>query len=309
MRGGACLSLALLVATPGLWAAAHPATGLAIDAASAAATQIEDCVRRLDAARDVGVARIMVRCPELGRAWQQDGAAFGLPRNWREVGSEVSADSLRELARLLRATSVSPPRETTTATAPRAATLDAVLADWPPFEDAGLIARVLRWVRARVGGPALEEPQSGRDSAGEGRFTAWLIRVLPWVVLVATLALLAWVLQRERSAARAARASHEGSPSSADVAATSDAADSPVSPGDWLAALAARLGTRGLLRHPAGATSREILAAAPADTRLAPQWTLLAAVADEARYAPEPPDPARCAAAVAAGRTLAEALQ
>lgn len=308
MRGGASLSLALLVAILGLGAAAHAAPGVVTDAASAAVTRLEDCAQRLDAARDVGVVRIMARCPELARAWQRDGTAFGLPRNWREVGGEMSADSLRELARLLRATAVA---GTSTATPLRTATLEAVLADWPPFEDAGLIARVLRWVRARVGAdPTLPEPKAGRDPTDQSGFSAWATRALPWVALVATLALLAWVLHRERGAARAARASRGALPvSSPDVAEASDPAAAPASPGDWLAALAARLAARGLLRHPAGATSREILAAAPSDTRLAPQWTLLAAVADEARYAPRPPDPARCAAALAAGHALGEALR
>jgi hypothetical protein len=308
MRVGASLSLALLVATLGLGATANAATGLTTDAA---ATQLEACAQQLDAARDVGVARIMARCPELARAWQSDAAAYGLPRNWRDVGGEVSADSLRELARLLRATRAAPPLGAATATPLRAATLEAVLADWPPFEDAGLIARVLRWVRARVGAdPTLAEPQTGRNSADQRRFRAWLAKVLPWVTLVATLALLAWVVQRERSAAGAARASRGVSPGpSPDVAATSDVSGVPVSPGDWLGTLAARLAARGLLRHPAGATSREILAAAPTDTRLAPQWALLATVVDEMCYAPQPPDPTRCDAALAAGRALAEALR
>jgi hypothetical protein len=309
MRGGASLSLALLVATLGLGATANAATGLTTDAA---ATQLEACAQRLDAARDVGVARIMARCPELARAWQRDAAAYGLPRNWRDVGGEVSADSLRELARLLRATQAAPPRGTATAPSLRAATLEGVLADWPPFEDAGLIARVLRWVLARVGAdPTLTEPQTSRNSAEQRRFSTWLAKALPWVALVATLALLAWVVQRERSAAAgAARASRGVSPRpSPAVAATSDVSGVPVSPGDWLGTLAARLAARGLLRYPAGATSREILAAAPTDTRLAPQWTLLATVADEMCYAPQPPDPARCGAALAAGRALAEALR
>jgi hypothetical protein len=311
VRGGASLSRALLAAILALGAVAPAATGPATAAAIAAATQLDACAQRLDAARDVGVARIMARCPELARAWQRDGAAFGLPRNWRDVGGEVSADSLRELARLLRATAALPPRETNTATPLRVATLDAVLADWPPFEDAGLIARVLRWIRARVGAdPTLVEPKAGGDSRDQSRFGAWMARVLPWVALLATLALLVWVLQRERRAAHAARASHGSAPgSSPDVAATSHAAAAPVSPGDWLAVLAARLAARGLLRHPAGATSREILAAAPSDARLATQWTLLATVADEARYAPRPPDPGRRSAALAAGLALAEALR
>lgn len=309
MRGGASLSLALLVATLGLGAARLAATGLPTDAASAAATQLEECARRLDAARDVGVTRIMARCPQLARAWQRDVTAFGLPLNWREVGGEVSADSLRELARLLRATVV--PGGRSAATPLRAATLDAVLADWPSFEDAGLIARVLRWVRARVGADAtVAEPEAGRDSPDESRFSAWATRVLPWVALAATLSLLAWVLQRERGAARGVRATRGALPgSSSDVASTAGPAAAPVSPGDWLAALAARLAARGLLRHPAGATSREILAAAPVDARLEPLWTLLATVADEARYAPRPPEPARRAAALAAGQALAEALR
>lgn len=303
MRRGAPGWIALLAGTMSL--------GAPVGAATDPATQLEACAARLDPARDVGVARITSRCPELRRAWQQQSGAFGLPRNWRDVGSELSADSLRELARLLRDARSPMPMTPSAASRPRAATLGAVLADWPQPDDAGLIARLLRWIRARVGvdGPMVA-PQAGPDHRADAGLRAWLARVFPWIALVATVVLLAWVLHRERSAARARRTARSvAAASSGDRGRAVDAAAVPESPGVWLAALAARLAARGLLRHPAGATPREIVAATPVDAGLAPQLRLLAAVADESRYAAQPPDPTRREAALAAGRVLVESLR
>lgn len=303
MRAGALPSLALLI---GIAAMGGPGA-----AATDPVAQLETCAKRLDAARDVGVARILARCPELARAWQQDPGTFGLPRDWRDAGSEVSAYSLRELARLLRATDVAPPRAAGAAAAPRTEALAALLADWPLPDDAGLLTRLLRWIRARIGADVVvAEPDSGPGAQGAPGPEAWLRRALPWAALLATLALLAWVLRRERAAAQAARgARHGAARESALAVPVATAGGAPDSPGDWLAAIATRLAARGLLRHPAAATAREIVAATPADTVVAAQLALLATVADESRYAPRPPDSMRRDAALAAGRAVSEALR
>lgn len=302
MRGRALPWLALLIGIT--------APGGSVIAATDPAAQLETCAARLDAARDVGVARILARCPELARAWQQDASAFGLPRDWRDAGSEVSAYSLRELARLLRATDAAPARAAAAA-APRAAALEAVLADWPLPDDAGLVTRLLRWVRARIGADAVVvEPASGPGAQRPAGIEAWLRRVLPWAALLSTLVLLAWVLWRERAAAQARRGVRDGAARESALAVPVGAAGgAPDSPGGWLAAIATRLAERGLLRHPAAATAREIVAATPADTGIAAPLALLATVADESRYAPQPPAPTRRDAALAAGRAVSEALR
>jgi hypothetical protein len=289
-------------------------------AADAPAALLERCVPRLDAARDVGVLRILRRCPELERAWRLNPAAFGLPRDWREVGGELSADSLRELAQLLRAADQAAVLPARTA-APSTATLATVLADWSLPDDAGPLQRLLRWIRARVG---VDELPLERDAAPASRqadgLLARLWPALGWLVFAATLGLLGWVLSREARAAgwwqalrgrRAAQAPSGDPP----VEHGGNAVEVPPAkslrhgPEWWLAQLAARLAARGILRHPDAATAREIAAAAPVGVAGAQRFGLLIDVAESARYAPQSPSQAQLAAAAEAGVALLEELR
>lgn len=289
-------------------------------AADAPAAILERCLPRLDAARDVGVARILRRCPELERAVSLNPAAFGLPRDWREVGREVSADSLRELTQLLRAAD-EPAAFAPGVAPPSAATLTAVLADWSLPDDAGPLQRLLRWIRARVG---VDELPLERDAApARGQADGLLARLWPvfgWLAFAVTLGLVGWVLSREARAAgwlqalrrlRAAPAASGDLPAeTADNAASLAAA--PVlldRPDWWLAQLAARLAERGVLRHPDAATAREIAAAATVGPAGTQRLELLTEVAESVRYAPQPPSQARLAAAAAAGVALLEELR
>jgi hypothetical protein len=296
----------------GSWLLAAP-VGAAVDAAGL----IEQCVPRLDPARDVGVARILLRCPELERAWSADATAFGLPQAWREVGGELSVDALRELSLLLREAG-RPAASGSAVAAPSAATLAAVLADWPLPDEASLGQRLLRWIRARIGVDAMT---TGRDAtrgaltpAGPG---ARLLQALGWSAFAAALVLVGWVLWREARASGWLRRRAGGSGSAAYAAAA--AADQRVddvpqrlqagsrpSPDWWLAQLAARLAARGALRHPAGATAREIAAALSVAPPVTQRLATLVEVADEARFAALPPSQARLDAAAEAGRALLE---
>jgi hypothetical protein len=284
------------------------------------AAMLERCLPRLDAARDVGVARILQRCPELERAFNLNPAAFGLPRDWREVGREVSADSLRELAQLLRAAD-EPAALAPAVAPPSAATLAAVLADWSLPDDAGPLQRLLRWIRARVGVDELPLERDAQPAARQADgLLARLWPVFGWLAFAVTLGLVGWVLSREARAAgwlpalrrrRAAPAAPGDTPAAAGGNAASLAAAQVLQdrPEWWLAQLAARLAERGALRHPHAATAREIAAAATVGPAGTQRLELLAEVAESARYAPQPPSQARLAAAAAAGVALLEELR
>jgi hypothetical protein len=324
MHASASRWLALLAVL--LWcaapadAAADPVADTAADPAADPAALIERCLPRLDAARDVGVARILQRCPELEPAWTRDPGAFGLPLAWRELGSELSVDSLRELSPLLRAadqSAAAPPR----GAEPSAATLGAVLADWSLPDDAGLLQRLLRWIRARVGADDRPlEPDAAQAAQQDAQRLARLWPLLGWLGFAATLGLVAWVLAREARAAgwgaagRWARTRPADADDRSAAVATSgaDTRERDVAaqrPEWWLAQLAARLAARGALRHPAAATAREIAAAATVGPVGLQQLGLLTEVAEAARYAPHPPAPARLEAAAAAGAALLEELR
>lgn len=281
---------------------------------------IERCLPRLDPARDVGVVRILQRCPELQQAWIQDSAAFGLPQAWRELGSELSIDSLRELAQLLRAAD-QPARPSPGVAAPSTATLVAVLADWSLPDDAGLLQRLLRWIRARVGvDTAALEPEAGNVAQPDDGLLARVGRVLGWIAFAVALGLLGWVLSREARAAgwlhalRRTRSRREYRARGPVAAGTEAARARPEAapalwPGWWLEQLAARLAARGALRHPAAATAREITAAATLGPVALRRLELLTEIADAARYAPQQPSRASLDAAAEAGAALLEELR
>lgn len=309
-HAGARLGQALL---GGLLCLAAP-PGAAVEPADL----LDRCVPRLDAARDVGVARILRRCPELERAWDLDASPYGLPQDWRDVGGEMSRDSLRELARLLR-DAAAPPASAPDGAAPRAATLAAVLQEWPLPDEAGVLQRLLRWVRSRMGGDGMtptKAPEPTPRIAGERAPLWW--RIAGWTGFAALLALVGWVGWREAQAAgwlrrlqgvRGLESEPRGGSVTADAALPQSVGAAVQSPAWWLEQVALQLAARRRLPHPAGATPTEIAAAMRADTTLQPRLALLVAVVDAARYARDPPSSADIEAAVAAGGALLERLR
>lgn len=94
----ALLCLAMLVT------AAAPA------AEDPALVALESCRAKLDARNDVGLARIEKRCPDLMPALQRAPWSNLLPKDMRERRDEISAESLHELARLVRDLESAPAR-------------------------------------------------------------------------------------------------------------------------------------------------------------------------------------------------------
>jgi hypothetical protein len=77
-------------------------TAAASAAEDPALVVLEACRAKLDARNDVGLARIEKRCPDLMPALQRAPWSNLLPKDMRERRDEISAEGLRELARLVR---------------------------------------------------------------------------------------------------------------------------------------------------------------------------------------------------------------
>jgi len=77
-------------------------TGAVFAADDAALRVVEACRARLDPRSDVGIERIQKRCPELMAALDSAPWRQLLPQTLRERREEISAESLRALAELVR---------------------------------------------------------------------------------------------------------------------------------------------------------------------------------------------------------------
>ena len=78
------------------------AWGVALPADDAALRTVESCRARLDARVDIGIERIQKRCPELLPALASAPWRDLLPLSMRERREEITAESLRALAELVR---------------------------------------------------------------------------------------------------------------------------------------------------------------------------------------------------------------
>jgi len=119
---------------------------------------IEACRARLDRRVDVGIERVQRRCPELLPALENSAWRELLPHTLRERREEISAESLRVMAELLRqANSEMPARA-----APRQDLLAPVLAELGEQGRAGVTRweRFKRWLKQKF------ENRKDDDEAG-----------------------------------------------------------------------------------------------------------------------------------------------
>ncbi|MEO8064728.1 MAG: DUF4129 domain-containing protein [Pseudomonadota bacterium] len=124
----------------------------------AALRAIDTCRARLDQSFDVGIERVQRRCPELLPALDNSPWRELLPHTLRERREEISAESLRVMAELLRqANSESPARA-----APRQDLLAPVLAELGEQGRAGVTRweRFKRWLKQKF------ENRKDDDEAG-----------------------------------------------------------------------------------------------------------------------------------------------
>lgn len=107
---------------------------------------IDDCIRRLDAATDVGYQHIAARCPELPPALAASRWASRFPPDWRQNDNELSVAGLQELRTLL-ARQEQPPSAVTRA--PDTTRVAALLAKLQPEQETrgGWWLRFKHWLR------------------------------------------------------------------------------------------------------------------------------------------------------------------
>jgi len=131
-----------------------PLLGLCVAACAAAddgaLRAVEACRARLDPRVDIGIERVQRRCPDLlpaldGSPWREL-----LPHNLRERREEISAESLRALAELLRHANEAGPARV----APRQEVLGPVLAELGEQGRQGVTRweRFKRWLKQKVEG-------------------------------------------------------------------------------------------------------------------------------------------------------------
>ena len=134
------------------------AWGVAQPADDAALRTVESCRARLDARVDIGIERIQKRCPDLLPALASAPWRDLLPRSMRERREEITAESLRALAELVRHSRDGASRRD----APTRDHLEPVLAN---LDDQGEQA-VTRWERFKRWLKDKLENRKGDDDAG-----------------------------------------------------------------------------------------------------------------------------------------------
>ncbi len=271
---------------------------------------LEACAARLEVERDIGVERVFAACPQVEGAFGADGVRPWLPIDWRTHGEELSADSLRALASLLRELGATPARDR-----PDPRLLAQVLAESVVESGAGdgFWRRLLRWLRTVATASAADaqsRPFTDWLRAGNRAEIFWT--VTGYVALLLALVFAAWIVRGELRMLRFGRrapAAAAAAPLLAALPADAefDLAGAPLAerPALLLRRLTATLAVQpGLLRTDAW-TVDELLASRPfADRERSAQLELLARVAEAVRYAPRVPDEATLRAATLAGESL-----
>jgi len=136
--------------------------GGALAADDPALRVVDACRARLDARTDIGIERIQKRCPDLLPAIAAAPWHALVPATLRERREELSAESLRALAQLVRGANASTPARTP----PDVAKLAPVLGELGAHGNEG----VTRWERFKRW---LKELRSGRKDDDEGILARW----------------------------------------------------------------------------------------------------------------------------------------
>jgi hypothetical protein len=254
---------------------------------------IEACRTRLEPRVDVGIERVQKRCPELLPAL--DGSPWRdlLPHDLRARREEISADSLRAMAELLRQANSTVP----TRTAPRQELLAPVLAELGEQGRVGVTRweRFKRWLKQKL--------ENRKDDDEAGWLEKWsrqfhtsegVARALTYAGYVTLAALVSFVIWGELRAAGLLggipRAARRANPAAewrrrlmlADV----NAAPLADRPGMLLRLLGEALTRSRRLPAAEGLTARAIARRAELDSAAdRAELERVAATADEVRYA------------------------
>jgi hypothetical protein len=277
---------------------------------------LDACRARLDVRNDVGLARIEKRCPGLLPALQSAPWSGLLPQDISERRDDISAESLRELAALVRGAH----REVAQRDAPDVQRLAPVLASLGEKGQQGTTRweRFKRWIQDRLERHDKEEEgdswleQLGRQfETSEGvaqviTYTGYALLALLVLFVVGTELRAAGLFGGSARGARAAQAAEwRRRLQLADVMA----APLAERPGLLLRLLGEALTRAQRLPSASGLTSSALVRRARLDDDQERQeLELVAATADAVRYAPDRPADDKLERAVISARSLLDKI-
>src|SRR4029077_1365722 len=173
---------------------------------------IDDCLAKIDAARDVAYERMAERCPDLSPALTQSPWAPWLPSGWDNPKNQLSAQGLSELRRLLSRAREKP----VIGHQPRIESVHAIIAGLKAQEE----AHETWWTRFKAWLRELLTPRTQPDAGWLERLFARLpvseavVKAIVWCVLAAIVVLAGVVVANELRVAgllrRRVRAAEQG---------------------------------------------------------------------------------------------------
>jgi hypothetical protein len=305
MRAAPLVLLALL---------ALPGAGGLRAAEDPALVALEACRARLDPRRDVGLARIEKRCPELLPALERAAWSPLLPQGMRERRDEVSADSLRELGELVRGLRGA----AATRAAPDPARLAPVLAELGEQGQQGATRweRFKRWLQDKLERREKEESDEKSllaDLGEEFETSEGVARLITYTGYGLLALLVLFVVWSELRAAGLLGGPPREGARAAEAAAwrrrlqLADVLDAPLAerPGLLLKLLGETLTRAHRLPAANGLTASALVRRARLDSDAErAELEQLATAAEAVRYAPRAPEPERLEGAVTAARSL-----
>jgi hypothetical protein len=282
----------------------------------AALRTLEACRARLDARNDVGLARIEKRCPDLMPALHSASWGNLLPKDMRERRDEISAESLRELASLVRDAN----REVAAREAPDVAKLAPVLAGLGEQGQRGATRweRFKRWLQDKL--ERHDEDDDGdswlKDLGRQFETSEGVARVISYTGYVALALLVMFVVWHELRAAgllgggrRAERAAQAADWRRRLQLTDVMAAPLAERPGLLLRLLGEMLTRTHRLPSAAGLTAGALARRARLDDDgERAELEAVAAAAEAVRYAPHRPADDQLEGAVASARSLLDKL-
>jgi hypothetical protein len=287
--------------------------GGALAADDAALRVVESCRARLDPSSDVGIERIQKRCPELLPALASAPWRGLLPQTMRERRDEITAESLRALAELVRQSGGS----ATLRDAPSREKLEPVLAGLGEKGQQGVTRwdRFKRWLKEKLEKRKEDEASAlekwGRQfQTSEG--IAQAITYLGYAMVGVLVLLVIWSELRAAGlfgGARRARGRSDAAAQWRRRLMLSDVASAPLAdrPGMLLRLLGEALTRADRLPASEGLTAAAIARRASLDSEHErADLEQVATTADKVRYGDSTPPDENLEGTVAAARTLLE---
>jgi hypothetical protein len=303
----------------GLCALLMLCAGVAPAAEDPALVILDACRARLDARVDVGLARIGKRCPELLPALRKAPWRNLLPLDMQDGGAgdrrdDISADSLRELAQLVRESNAT----NASRAAPDVARLEAVLAGLGEKgqEGASRWERFKRWLKEKMQRERKEGEDSWLEKLGQEFETSeGVARVITYTGYALVGLLVLFVIWSELRAAglfggrRAADARAAAGAWRRRLQLT-DVMQAPLAerPGLMLKLLGEALTRAQRLPAADGLTASALVRQATLEDSERGELDQVARTAEAVRYAPASPADEKLEGAVTAARSLLEKL-